>query len=227
MGQILSAITKPVRNINIENRALKLLEKRKKIADPSPKHPTTVKILSRVREENPELFQKEETRHELLHENLKKVYVESQDPPLQASSDKKHIPLSRGAFVDSELGVMDIQYPTPEGRATLKTVFSFLGKHHANPNEITANAIAQEHKLDADQVNHILKHFRIFHLYIPDEMLKDKSMKKAVKQQLDQAHPGFIHVPGKPKLGVTAESETPAVLTADIRGAQNGSGTKT
>uniref|UniRef100_A0A2C9LXG5 Uncharacterized protein n=1 Tax=Biomphalaria glabrata TaxID=6526 RepID=A0A2C9LXG5_BIOGL len=228
MGQIYSVIARPFRNFNIENRAFKVLEKRKTEPHSAPKHPTTVKILSRVREENPELFKKEDVKHEQLNENLKKVFVESKDPIAQPSTEKKSLPISRHPFEDSELGVMDVDYPIPEGKATLRTVFNFLGQHRLNPEQVTASSIAAEHKLDLAKVEHVLNHFKIFNLYIPDEMMKTSSMRKAVQEQLEMAksHPGFIHVPGVPKLAEAIDDKA-QTLNSNTSESLNTSGTKT
>lgn len=200
MGQIASRLTRPLRKFNFENRAERLLEKRSKVPDAAPKHPTTVKILSRIREEYPEYLDKQSIRHEKLNENLKQVYVESKGDATQFSANKP-LPTTRGGPEETELGAMETTHTIPEGRVNLRSILVALGQYQTKPNEVTAASIAQELKLSQSNVENILKYFKVLHLYVPKELLKEsKALAKAYELQVKTAKtfPTFFNPQLKP-----------------------------
>ncbi|CAL1542665.1 unnamed protein product [Lymnaea stagnalis] len=187
MGQIATRLTRPLRKFNIDNRTDRLFEKRQKVADAAPKHPTTVKMLSKIREEHPEYLEEQSTRHEILHENLKQVYVESKGDAPQLSANRS-LPITRGGPEETELGAMETTHTIPEGRANLRSMLVALGQYQTKPSEVTAAIIAQELKLSQSNVENVLKYFKVLHLYVPKELLKEsKTLAKAYKMQIEAA----------------------------------------
>jgi len=188
MGQVRSRIVRPFKNYNVEHRAEKILEKRQTVPESAPKHETTVKKFDRFREENPELLEAVNTKYESLHDKLKTVYVESQgtNTEIKPAKAREPIKLSREFREESELGSMEVDYEVPEGRVSLRTALEILSQHQLSPESITAGSIAKDHKLQEQQVQHVLTHFKVLQLHIPKEMYaKNKNMKKLVQQQID------------------------------------------
>jgi len=188
MGQVRSRIAKPFKNYNVEHRAEKILEKRQTVPEAAPKHATTIDKIDRFREENPELLEAVNTKFESLHDKLKTVYVESQgsNTEIKPAKPREPIKLSREFREESELGSMEVDYDVPEGRVSLRTALEILSQHQLSPESVTPSSIAQDHKLQEEQVKHVLTHFKVLRLHIPKEMYaQNKNMKKLVQQQLD------------------------------------------
>ena len=80
------------------------------------------------------------------------------------------LPEDRRKTAPAEYGFPDPER-IPEGRASLRQVLEFISKHHLEPKQNTAETIATDYKLDATQVQHVLKHFQVLHMHIPSEML--------------------------------------------------------
>ncbi|GFO06644.1 NADP dehydrogenase [ubiquinone] 1 alpha subcomplex assembly factor 4 [Plakobranchus ocellatus] len=181
-------ITRPIRNINIENRAAKALDRQKKAPKAAPKHATTVDKLSQMQQEHPEFLSDVENKNERLHERLKHIYIDSKDPPITIKSSQPAPQLSRRALQDRDLGVMDVEGEVPQGRSSLKSLMAFISSHQENPTQHSAAAIAEEHHLDEAAVQNVLAHFRVMQLHIPKEMYKEnKNMNKIVAEQLKKS----------------------------------------
>ncbi|CAG5118900.1 unnamed protein product [Candidula unifasciata] len=188
MGQIGSALAKPFRNFNAVHRASKVLERRQKVAEAPPLYPSVAEKVSRFRNEHPEFLEAQKHRDEKLHEHLKNIHVESSQTVQQLTSTKA-LPLNRTTPAETDMGAMEAQTHV-EGRASLKTVLSFLEQHRSSPNEFTASRIAREHGLEEKDVENVLRYIKVLNLFIPNEMYeKNKKMAKLVAEQMKQASP--------------------------------------
>lgn len=119
----------------------------------------------------------------------------------------RSLPLSREKLEDSEFGYL-IPDVIPEGRVSLKQVFEFIGKHQNDPTGYTAQMIADEYKLELNQVQDVLRHFQAFHMYVPKK-IRDK-MITASSEEIDlMAKPPRVFSDQKEVEKLEAESATP------------------
>lgn len=98
----------------------------------------------------------------------------------------KPLPLSREPPPETDMGVLESASDVPVGRASLKTVFTFLGQHHSDRQNYTAAKIAKEYRLDETEVENVLQYFKIMRLHLPQEMYKKiKGMDRIVGKQME------------------------------------------
>ncbi|XP_067134648.1 protein NDUFAF4 homolog [Centruroides vittatus] len=165
MGRVFSSLIKrPLRNFNVDNRALKVIESEK--PRPAPRH-------------RPELNKREPVVRESkeqwtgLLDRLKSVKITSYDPVKEESKkdDGKVLPQNKSYVKSSEYGVFEAT-SVPQGKISLRQVIEFLNKHQTDPNLWNAKLIAKEYKLDLTMTEQILKHFSLYSVAFPDEKYK-------------------------------------------------------
>ncbi|XP_070568784.1 NADH dehydrogenase [ubiquinone] 1 alpha subcomplex assembly factor 4-like [Ptychodera flava] len=170
-------IVRAVRNINVENRAHRLIEKEKPTA--APKHPTTAKKIDEFIQSTPGAAQEISSKHEKLNEFLKQVRVESTDPasPLKKTDrTDRQLPQStkKFDFIDS----LDAPSMVPEGRLSVPMLLEMLSKHRRSPEEFTAVKLADEYRINVEDTKNILEYFKAFRLVRigpPEEIRKIES----------------------------------------------------
>ncbi|KAK5650669.1 hypothetical protein RI129_001698 [Pyrocoelia pectoralis] len=166
MGKVLSVVLRPLREYNLENRAHKVISKDKPTL--APKH----KIDPQYQQFLDEYPKVDQSKNETLNKFLQDVYVTSQDPMPQVSSEssstKRSLPLNREIPVESEFGFRE---PTnvPYGRATLKSALKFISAYQTNPEENSIKKIVNDYKLKEETLVNILKYYRVFEIYIPSD----------------------------------------------------------
>ncbi|XP_037079809.1 protein NDUFAF4 homolog [Pollicipes pollicipes] len=169
MGKVYSHIAWRVsRNLNVENRAQKVLSQDK--IRPPPKYKSNEEYLEKVRQELPELSAQLEKKDPDLLKRLENVYVTSKDPSLidrTGPERRANLPLDR---TPPELPTFGYTEPerVPYGRITLRAAIGFLAAHAQDPATHTAATIARRLKLDEQVTADILKHFKMMQMHAPD-----------------------------------------------------------
>jgi len=179
MGKILSSLSRPLRNYNIENRAIKQISKPK--PTPAPRHPSTVKHLEATRAApSSKEFVKIPPEH---LERLKKVYVTSEDPVVHASdseSEKKKRPKSKEYLEEPEYGYMEPEV-IPKGKLSMRQAVELITRHQSEPERWNADLIAKEYRLDLGITQKVLFYYRAYELWLPPtdrpEQWKEKTKK--------------------------------------------------
>ncbi|XP_064594444.1 protein NDUFAF4 homolog [Liolophura sinensis] len=207
MGKVMSTVTKPIRNFNVENRAMRAMDRQAKAPKAAPRHETTKKSYEQLARENPELQEAVKSKNEALHERLLHVRVESTGPPPDQSLVSRSLPLTREKSEDPEFGYL-IPDVIPEGRVSLKQVFEFIGKHQNDPKGYTAQMIADEYKLELNQVQDILRHFQAFHMYVPKK-IRDKMVTASSEEIELMARPPRVFGDEKETEKLEAETVPP------------------
>lgn len=90
---------------------------------------------------------------------------------------EKPLPLSRKHVGQFEFGFQEPDASrVSQGKCTLRQAVQFISDHQENPDEWTAEKIANEFKLKPESVNDILEHFRMFSVHIPKTEGKTKQL---------------------------------------------------
>ncbi|XP_076656434.1 NADH dehydrogenase [ubiquinone] 1 alpha subcomplex assembly factor 4 isoform X2 [Halictus rubicundus] len=162
MGKVLSRLTRPIRTMNIENRAQKVISREKPV--PAPHHASVSKQKELVDKMYPNFMEEHNVKNPALDERLKNVFVTSDDPvqPEQKTKEEtaKVLPQKGVSAPDFEFGFYEAD-TIPEGRCSLRQALAFMKSHADNPTEHTIEKIAVQYKLDKNVVASILKHFKI------------------------------------------------------------------
>eukprot|EP00088_Acartia_fossae_P009529 TRINITY_DN14632_c0_g1_i4.p1 TRINITY_DN14632_c0_g1~~TRINITY_DN14632_c0_g1_i4.p1 ORF type:complete len:250 (+),score=54.99 TRINITY_DN14632_c0_g1_i4:106-855(+) len=188
MGQKVSRVygffvKRPIQRYNVEERAHKVISK---IEDPSgpamraPMFQSDKEILERVRQENPNFGQEMSSKDSALHTRLRDVYVESHDPPdlvdyqenkQRHQNPEKPLPVNRtSSFAELHPGVGRATKvtTTKRGKITLESALDMLTEHGKNPDVNDAERLANTYRLNPDTLSHVLKHYQLFKIHIPE-----------------------------------------------------------
>ncbi|XP_013778788.1 protein NDUFAF4 homolog [Limulus polyphemus] len=172
-------IRRPLQNFNVENRATKVLSDKK--LRKAPKHPSSVPYVNSLGSD-PKAEEHSVIQNDLV-ERLKSVKVVSQDPEgkvqenVQEVEEKRLLPQDRKPQDQPEYGFME---PTriPPGKVKIRQALEFITNYNSDPQQWTVGIIAKEHNMNNTDVEHIVKYFKTFQLYIPQ-----KALEKGQKQQ--------------------------------------------
>lgn len=106
---------------------------------------------------------------------------------------EKPLPTNRES-VSFELGYQETEVKKiPLGKCSLLQAIKFISDHQQNPNEWTAERVANDLKLKQENVENILEHFRMFAVRLPD--VKDTSkIKKYLIDPFDEKSSNFDKV---------------------------------
>ncbi|XP_037823739.1 protein NDUFAF4 homolog [Lucilia sericata] len=187
MGKVMSMVSRKVNRFNVENRAHRILEREKPVA--APKYEGNLRDMERTMELDPNFLEKLNKKDSALDERLKNVYVTSQDRFIDyglkrsQSSEDKQLPLDRHTPEDFEFGYMEPQRITI-GRCTLRQALKFITDHQSEPEKWTPAKIAEDYKMKPELVDNILKYFRSYNIYIPDQRSSKDSILTQAKRQM-------------------------------------------
>lgn len=172
MGVFLTKALRPIKSFNIENRAHRVISKEK--PTPAPRYQQAIDDMRRAADEDPNINEKLNTKNAELDKMLKEVYVTSEGKPeedvtreIQQKNPNRPLPMYRMQPEDYEYGFKEPEKIT-YGRVTLRKALEFLSAYQCNPNEVTAEKIAEEYKLKLKDVNNILKYFKTFEIFVPE-----------------------------------------------------------
>ncbi|KAI4458046.1 hypothetical protein MML48_7g00003167 [Holotrichia oblita] len=172
MGKILSTITKPVRDFNVEARAHAVISKERPTA--APRYKVDQEQYKLIMKEYPDALQESLKKNEELDKHLKNVFLTSYDPvvkdrnPRQNINLEKPLPLDRSATTPFEYGFHEPKR-IPLGKITLRKVLRFISEHHVDSKVNNAAKIAEDYLLPEKTVENILKYFKMYEIYIPTE----------------------------------------------------------
>ncbi|KAJ8984729.1 hypothetical protein NQ317_004993 [Molorchus minor] len=168
MGKLLSKVSHPFKNFNLESRAHNIISQPK--PTPAPRFQTDEIDLQRLMKEYPEAYKESLTKNEELDKYLKSVYVTSKDvkPESKTANPNKPLPTDRRAVEDFIFGVKE-SINVPEGKITLKDALEFITQHQNEPKIHTSQSIAERFKIPEETTKHVLKYFKVFQVYIPQE----------------------------------------------------------
>jgi len=159
-------IKRPAQNWNIENRAQAFLEKQEK-PKVAPRHPTTKKLIDDFSKEHPEIEKTQVKKDENLAKMLQGLVVNPERMGQFASVTKKqNLPLDRAKAADDEFGYTEPQVIRP-GRCSIRQALEFIGDHYQDSTSHSAALIAKQYNLDSQRVEHVLRHFHVFHVQMP------------------------------------------------------------
>lgn len=171
MGALVTKALRPLKTFNIENRAHRVISKEK--PTPAPRYPDNLEDLKRAIEAVPNIDDKLDKKDPALDDRLKEVYVTSKGRPedditreKRSQSKTRPLPLDRKMPPEYDFGFKEPDR-VPYGKTTLRDAINFITFHQSNPNEVTAAKIAFEYKLREEDVEHILKYFKTFEIYLP------------------------------------------------------------
>lgn len=163
--------------------------------------------------ENPEIVEESQRKDPELDSRLKQVFVTSSHNIDQKRNlnPEKPLPLDTTPVEHFELGYREVEVSQiAPGKCSLRQIIQFIGDNKLNPDEWTAEKIANDYKMKVEDVKNLLEYYRIFELHVPE---KGKEKKKALlRTNYDTKNFNeYIKLltPNKGK-GVTSEKDTSA-----------------
>ncbi|XP_050533087.1 protein NDUFAF4 homolog [Daktulosphaira vitifoliae] len=176
MGLVGSHLSRKIRRFNVIDRTERIINKEKPI--PAPLHKTDVERLKKMMQDDPQMKEEVINKNSLLEKNLKDVYVNSTgDHPDNYVKTKAKLPQNREQ-VFSYGFFMKEPSEVPEGRYTLSQIVECISDHHKDKKQFTAEILAKKLKIDVKVMENILNYYRVFDMYIPQNM-RDKPKSKA------------------------------------------------
>nr|CAI5818634.1 unnamed protein product [Callosobruchus analis] len=168
MGKIFSSIKHPFRNFNLESRAHKIISQEK--PKPAPWHKRDQMEIERLMKEYPEAYEESLQKNEQLDSHLKRVYVTSSNVELlnKKNNPERPLPSDRTSVEPFLYGMKDPDH-IPAGKASLKRILEFISMHQNDPRLYNAKKIAEDTMIPEKTVHDILKYFKVFEVYIPQE----------------------------------------------------------
>ncbi|XP_002738494.1 NADH dehydrogenase [ubiquinone] 1 alpha subcomplex assembly factor 4-like [Saccoglossus kowalevskii] len=163
-------IARTFRNINIENKAQKYIDK--DIPRPAPRHSTTVEKIDTFVKSNPHIAEEVKTKHVKLDEFLKKVRVESTEGAVKKleSVDSTARPMNeRKLPMDTKkvdlMSAFDAPREIPEGKLSVVMALELLSKHKRSPEKWPAERLAEDFNMDLETTKHIIQYFKVFKVH--------------------------------------------------------------
>lgn len=161
MGNRVGAfITRPIKNFNIDNRVQKVVGAEK--PKPAPRHPSDQKYEAQVAVDKHKVIDKRED----LVERLKSVKVVTTEAKPELEKTERALPQSRQAWQQYQYGYYEPEVVRP-GRITLRQATQLISDAAADPSKFTPEALASQYGLKVKDVCSVLKHFRVFQVYMP------------------------------------------------------------
>ncbi|CAL8074278.1 unnamed protein product [Orchesella dallaii] len=164
MGAAASAARKhlfrPVKNYNVEERAMKVISKDKPIA--APPHPSMKKIMDEIMSDPSKL--KTSRSDPRLLQNLSQVYITSAGVNPEATTEKNRLPFNRTPPEESMFGHEEPKSILP-GKASLRQVLEFVANHANDRETYTAEKISKDYKLDIIDTINILQHYKTLQVF--------------------------------------------------------------
>ncbi|XP_064489413.1 protein NDUFAF4 homolog [Ornithodoros turicata] len=168
MGNRIAAfLLRPIRDFNVENRAHRIISSEKPKA--APRHPTEAKFAAKAASVPEILGEKPDHL-----ERLKGVKVVSSDvqpeetqgtvPP--AGKSTRPLPHISKSPPQPEFGYHEPAV-TPSGRITLRHATQMISDAAMDPQKWSAEALAMQFSLKKQDVEDILKYFRVYKVHVP------------------------------------------------------------
>uniref|UniRef100_A0A8C3WT01 NADH dehydrogenase [ubiquinone] 1 alpha subcomplex assembly factor 4 n=1 Tax=Catagonus wagneri TaxID=51154 RepID=A0A8C3WT01_9CETA len=161
-----AAVTRAVRNFNLENRAEREISKLK--PSPAPRHPSTKTLLREQISNHPEIKGEIARKDDKLLSLLKDVYVDSTDPVSSVQvkdTGTRQKPKEFRLPKDHRFDMMNVKN-IPKGKISIVEALTLLNNHKLYPDTWTAEKIAKEYHLEQQDVNSLLKYFVTFEVKI-------------------------------------------------------------
>ncbi|KAF8778139.1 Protein NDUFAF4 like protein [Argiope bruennichi] len=141
----------------------------------------------------PEIRKEIEKKPDELLERLKIVKVTSQGSTENPAS-KRPLPQDRQAVGVPTFGFEEPKH-IPQGKCSLRQALDFITKHQDDPKTHSVKSIAEARSMKESDVDNIVKHFRVFELYVSRE-----SKTNVAKSTLESLGVGKVVTPMfKPK----------------------------
>jgi uncharacterized protein YktA (UPF0223 family) len=119
--------------------------------------------------EHPEIAEEMSKKDKELDDRLKKVFVTASEAEQKRPvNPNRPLPTSTEHIGFFELGFKETE-PTevPLGKVSLRKVIQFIEDYKMSPEVWSKEKIASEYKLNLEDVNNVLEHYRLFTVHIP------------------------------------------------------------
>ncbi|XP_030171861.1 NADH dehydrogenase [ubiquinone] 1 alpha subcomplex assembly factor 4-like [Lynx canadensis] len=161
-----AAVSRAIRNFNLENRAEREISKMK--PSPAPRHPSTKSLLREQMSHHPEIKGEVARKDDKLLSFLRDVYVDSKDPVSSVKvtdAGKRQEPKEFRLVKGQDFNMMSIKN-VPKGKISIVEALTLLNNHKLYPETWTAEKIAEEYCLEQKDVKSLLKYFVTFEVKI-------------------------------------------------------------
>ncbi|XP_003986443.1 NADH dehydrogenase [ubiquinone] 1 alpha subcomplex assembly factor 4 [Lynx rufus] len=161
-----AAVSRAIRNFNLENRAEREISKMK--PSPAPRHPSTKSLLREQMSHHPEIKGEVARKDDKLLSFLRDVYVDSKDPVSSVKvtdAGKRQEPKEFRLVKGQDFNMMSIKN-IPKGKISIVEALTLLNNHKLYPETWTAEKIAEEYCLEQKDVKSLLKYFVTFEVKI-------------------------------------------------------------
>ncbi|XP_064226410.1 NADH dehydrogenase [ubiquinone] 1 alpha subcomplex assembly factor 4-like [Aotus nancymaae] len=161
-----AAMTRRIRNFNLENRVKREISKMK--PSPVPRHPSTNSLLREQISLYPEIKGEIAHKDDKLLSFLKDVYIDSKDTVSSVQVKAAETPQETKEFrlpFGHDFDMINIK-SIPKGKISIVEALTLLNNHKLYPEIWTAEKIAQEYHLEQKDGNFLLKYFVTFEVKI-------------------------------------------------------------
>ncbi|XP_045197491.2 NADH dehydrogenase [ubiquinone] 1 alpha subcomplex assembly factor 4-like [Mercenaria mercenaria] len=149
---------RPIKNINIDERAQKAVAKHKVKPVAAPLHPTTKDIIERQVAEHPEIKEEMEKQDPSLIDRVNTLHVDMVEKMPQIRSVQRPLPQSR-EHIEDPLLALEEPRKIPKGKISFRQFGTILDKHSGEPKLHQAEVVAKEYELDLQDTINLLKYF--------------------------------------------------------------------
>ncbi|KAL4233748.1 mitochondrial respiratory chain complex I assembly [Mactra antiquata] len=154
---------RPLKNVAVEERALKAVEKHKTKPVVAPRHSSSKEKIESQVSENPHV-KEEIKKHDLsLVDRVNRLQLEISDSPLKFTSKDRPLPQNK-ELVEDPLKAFENPRRVPKGTITHDILFNILNKPINGPITFESEIIAKEHDLNTQEVLNILQYFEKLNL---------------------------------------------------------------
>lgn len=164
MGKGWSYLKRPLKNFNVENRAIRAADRHKV----SPRHPTEVKVVEQLRSEHPEIFQPGfvTNKDDRLDSFLRQVRVESGGENPGEKRSVRPLP-QKNWRADGEMdwtyGFIDVPAEKiPPGKLSFRQSVEIFHFFQADPSRDNFTQILKSSQLTEEQLKKTLKYFALY-----------------------------------------------------------------
>ncbi|XP_071447580.1 NADH dehydrogenase [ubiquinone] 1 alpha subcomplex assembly factor 4-like [Hetaerina americana] len=173
MGAAASSLSRRIQMLTFENSVHREMSKNK--PTPAPAYPSTIREIERLAKENPQFIEEQSRKDAELCERLKRVYLTShhveEETNSKASLNEKLLPISRNSPKKTDFGFLEPN-TRARGRVTLRQALKCIAEYQGAPKNSVASTMAAEHHISLKMSENILKYFRTFEVYFPDNNQK-------------------------------------------------------
>ncbi|XP_060573861.1 NADH dehydrogenase [ubiquinone] 1 alpha subcomplex assembly factor 4-like [Ruditapes philippinarum] len=157
---VVRKVVRPIKNINVEERAQKVVEKHKVKPVRAPLHPTTKESIEKQVADHPEIQEELEKHDTSLVDRVNTLHLDSVGK-IQIQSTDRPLPQSRESVLDPLLAFEEPK-KIPKGKVSIRQIGVILDRGDSavkDPLLHQAQCISKEYHLNVQETMNLLKYY--------------------------------------------------------------------